>query len=264
MPHTVHSLLYSTIKKLEAVKIPSAHLDAEILLSSALGKPKIFLYTHPEYVCNATDVHAVETLLLRRLQKEPIAYIIKEKEFYGRSFFVDKRVLIPRPKTEEIVDKVLHFIASNNVTPPCALIDIGTGSGCIIITLAKELLPLVQKNHIRVFASDISKDALDVAKHNAAVHSVKKYISFLHGDLLLPFLSLPFTACRSFIVTANLPYIPPDIYDTLEPEITTFEPKGALIAPHPNCYYDALLQQIDDLKAMTHCSVATFFEHYAG
>jgi len=268
-------------KKLDQVPIPSAYLDAEILLSHSLKKPKEFLYTYPEYILPQSAKKRFITFLKRRLMREPIAYIINKKEFYGRNFYVDKRVLIPRPETEKIIQNAKTKIQNSKCK--ILIIDIGTGSGCIIITLAKELLRSVETRFIAFpgfVATDISKDALKVAKKNARAHGVEKYITFLQGNLLEPIINqihsrhnqdstniaLKYGSKQNqrhcIIICANLPYITPRQCAQLEPEITKYEPKKALLTPKndPNYYYKKLRVQIKKLQQITGTKVKCFLE----
>ncbi|MFH1712767.1 MAG: HemK/PrmC family methyltransferase [Candidatus Jacksonbacteria bacterium] len=280
---TIKQALADATQQLQKANIPSPHLDGEILLAHALGKPKEFLYAHPEAELSKSAETKHSSFIQRRLNREPIAYIINKKEFYGREFYVDKRVLIPRPCTEKIVDKVIQYLISN-IQYPKVIIDIGTGSGCIIISLVKELLKLQTNyqlsiiNYSTFIATDISADALTVAKINAKKHKVDHLIKFYQGDLLEPIIkSIPklFTSASSAdcrrgmfnfslltFITANLPYITPKNYLILAPEIKKYEPKLALLTPDENAdyYYKKLNQQIAELQKMTKAKIWKFYE----
>ncbi len=184
-------------KKLKASK--TASLDAEVLLAFVLKKSKEFLYTHPEKTLTSQQAQRLKFLINRRAKGEPVAYLTNHKEFYGLDFYVDKRVLIPRPETELLVEEVIKFVNKKKTT----IADIGTGSGCIAITL-KKYLP-----QATIYATDISKPALAVAKKNAKKHQVK--IKFLPGDLLKPLVrkrNVDVSLAEIDIVVANLPYLP--------------------------------------------------------
>jgi release factor glutamine methyltransferase len=281
---TIKQTLIDAITTLKKSGIPSQHLDGEILLAHALQKPKEFLYTHPEYQLTKKESDAFQQLFTRRLQHEPIAYIINKKEFYGYEFYVDKRVLIPRPETEMLVDSVKTQISklksqNHNLklktkrNKHLVIIDIGTGSGCIIISIIKELLKSKPNFSISKFlnfpkfiATDISADALEVTKINAKKHKVNKYIKFYQGDLLEPFLNsklftFNFSLC-TFIITANLPYITHKQYLTLAPEIKKYEPKLALLTQKNDAdyYYKKLDKQIEKLQKLTKVKVCKFYE----
>lgn len=190
----------------------SADLDAEILLCEVLQKPRSFLFARPEYLLSLTQKQKAGVFLQQRLLGNPIAYIVKKKEFFGIDFFVNNSTLVPRPETEILVEKACEFFQHGGT-----LLDIGTGSGCIPIAIAKN-------SHVEnIFACDICEHALEVAKKNAKKHEVN--ITFFQSDLLtnIPntiFLEEKNSPCPSthyagkreqyapFIITANLPYVP--------------------------------------------------------
>jgi len=200
-------------------KIDSQFIEGSILLSFCLGKDKEYLYTHPEQRLTETQLKNYKKLIARRLKKEPIAYLIKQKEFYGLNFYVNKNVLIPRPETELIIDEVLKTITNNQ--KPITIADIGTGSGCIAVTLAKLLAKA------KITAVDISPSALKIAKKNAKKHNVFKKIKFLQGDLIKPLKNQRFD-----LIIANLPYL-------TKKELTNvpYEPKPALNGGKDGLFY---------------------------
>lgn len=184
-------------------------LDAELILAHTLGVERSFLHAHPEKELTEAQIRQSDHNLQRRAQNEPLAYITGVKSFYGRDFKVTKDVLIPRPETEVLIE-----IAKN--LKPATVLDVGTGSGCIAITLAKEL------ETAQITAVDISKKALKIAQENAQKHLAK--VDFRHSDLLS---DLKNTAKYDLIV-ANLPYVDQK-WDWLSPELQ-FEPAIALFA----------------------------------
>lgn len=208
--------------------------DAEILLAALLTRDRAFLLTHPEHILTKAQQPKWATMVERRNSGEPISYIIGSKEFYGRTFLVDRRVHIPRPSTENLVSMALDFLEhpKNKVRDletgiigvakmlrECSsintLVDIGTGSGCIAITLALE------RPDLHIIAIDVSTDALDVAKENAARLGASG-IEFMKGDLLSPMEGYE----EPFIVVSNPPYIP--LSTVLEKEVNNFEPQISL------------------------------------
>ncbi len=245
-------------------------LDTELLLAHVLKKDRSWLLAHPNTPLSPEEQRYFDELVARRKAHEPIAYIIGEKEFYRRTFSVDSRVLIPRPSTEALIDEVKAIINSNfNIDSPrmieadsdiviysqlfqdrltthnsqlTAIIDVGTGSGCIAITLALEI-PDVQ-----IIATDISEDALDVAKENSMRHGVDDRIKFvvcsgLPGDVLrlrsfacseLAPLSMTQPETRkpanqqTYLAVSNPPYIPTT--HSLPPDVSDYEPHDALFA----------------------------------
>jgi len=225
---------------------PSPHLDSDILLSHVIKKPREFLYSHPEKKLTPTQVAKFRKLLSRRSKGEPVAYLTGHKEFYGLDFYVDKNVLVPRPETELLVDEAaeeLRIRDQESGFKKTAVIDIGTGSGNIIISLAKKL-----KNcSIKYFAVDISQKALNVAKKNAIKHKISGRIKFLHGSLLKPFLNKKLEIGNwKLVILANLPYLSQKQYQQ-SPSIK-FEPKTALVAAENGlALYKKLFQQTKDI-----------------
>jgi len=211
MTQTIKQLLAVTISKLQTASSSPA-LDAEILLAHVLKKPREFLFAHPEFTPSIKTATKFNHLIARRLLSEPIAYLIKNKEFCGLNFFVDKRVLVPRPETELLVEKTVEIIKEQGLRikeQKNILIDVGTGSGCIPITILKTL-----QRKLSVVATDISPTALTVARRNARAHHVK--IKFPRGNLLTPIVKIltPNTSHltpSSLVITANLPYLPAEV-----------------------------------------------------
>lgn len=187
---TVRQALIWASKILKTGKIKTASLDAEVLLSFTINKPKEFAYTHPEKKLTKKQLINFKNLINQRLAGKPVAYLRNAKEFYDRDFYVDNNVLIPRPETEILVDETL--IKAKKYKPQ-TIADIGTGSGCVAITLAKKL------PKAKIYAVDISQKALDIAKKNAKKHKVK--INFFQGDLINPLNNK-----KVDIMVANLPY----------------------------------------------------------
>jgi len=200
----IKQALKETVKKLE-LKTTNPHLEAEILLSFVLAKSREFILSYPETKLSSPQFTKLMLLVKRRLEGESIACLIGSKYFYGYDFFVDKNVLIPRPETELMVDEVLDILKKLETNNKIALIDIGTGSGCIPISTLKGTQE--QKN-ITCLAIDISPKALKIALKNAKKHGLADSIIFLEGNLLKPIIDdkLPITR-YDFIITANLPYL---------------------------------------------------------
>lgn len=185
---TIQQALNSAIAKLSSVST-SASLDAEVLLSFVLKKPKEYLMINSDKKLSSAQEKKYSRLIQQRAKGMPVAYLTNNKSFYGLDFYVDKNVLIPRPVTEELVDVVLPQLKSKK---RLNVLDIGTGSGCVIVSLAKN-------SQANFFASDVSASALKVAKRNARKHRVK--VNFKQGSLLKPWKSQSFD-----IIVANLPY----------------------------------------------------------
>lgn len=162
----------------------------------------------------ATATKRLEHILSRRTSREPLAYILGKKEFYGRNFHVDRRALIPRPETELLIDLCAQFVEHHHLQQP-NICDIGTGSGVIAVTLAHEI------SDANITATDISKDALELAEKNAKSHNIK--INFTNNDATQPQSHTNFD-----IVVSNPPYIMTNILNTLQPEVRDWEPTQAL------------------------------------
>jgi release factor glutamine methyltransferase len=217
---TIHQALEHATQFLIHTDGADARLDAQILLSHTLHVGRSFLYAYPEHLLTSEQEHHYQVLIERRSQGEPVAYLIGHKEFYGLEFLIDKRVLIPRPETELLVEAALNAcrkMLDAGRTPIVA--DIGTGSGAIPVTLAvfESRLPYL-------YACDISTDALEVAYLNCQRHHVQDRVRLLQGDLLAP---LPESVD---LLTANLPYVGIDELDELPIDVRDYEPHLALFS----------------------------------
>jgi len=214
---TVGRALISARERLDEAGSPTASLDAQVILAHVLGTDRSWLFAHHEYTLSAEQADAYTDLIARRIHHEPVAYLIGRKEFYGLDFQVDRRVLIPRPETELLVDAVLDFVTEH--TTHCRLVaDVGTGSGAIALAIAANAPPLT------VYAIDVSQDALAVAQMNVTQLDERRQVHLLHGDLLTP---LPEPVD---VIVANLPYISTMVYPELDADVRDFEPKLALEA----------------------------------
>ena len=213
-------------------------LDARVLAGSALGLDASALIAYGENVVDAAHLRKLSSMVARRKAGEPVAYIIGVKEFYGLRLTVDRRVLIPRPETEELVARVIHDCRDKTAN----VLDLGTGSGAIACALA-DALPDAQ-----IVASDIDSDALDVARENAETFAFTDRITLVHGDLFegvddsRASLGIPHSThmphstnrprstgiSRFDVVVANLPYVGENDDDLVEPGVRDFEPPQAL------------------------------------
>jgi len=191
-------------------------LDAELLLCHSLHCSRSWLVAHADDQLDDASCKVFEKLLKRRIQRQPVAYITGEKEFWSRVFTVTPDVLIPRPETEHLIEATLDAFPDRDAA--YRFCDIGTGSGCIAVTLASEF------PQARITASDISPQALVVAQKNAAKHNVAKRIEWRQGDLFaaLDAADGPFDA-----IISNPPYVAQNEMAMLQPELT-FEPRHAL------------------------------------
>ncbi len=209
--------LRQAVQRLRSEGIDSPRLDAELLLAHALETNRAAILAWPDRQLTPKELTSFRNLVWRRAAREPLAYVVGHREFFGLEFLVDPRVLIPRPETELLVESALR--AARERTPPLRIADVGTGSGAICVTLAVHLPDAI------VYALDISPDALTVTAENAQCHGVADRV---HGllcdghDLLAP---LPEPVD---LITANLPYVSTDEWETLAPEIRDYEPREAL------------------------------------
>ena len=210
---TIREVLDWAAQDFVARGIESPRLDAELLVASALGIDRIGLYLDLNRPLLERERDAIRPLIARRRQREPVAYILGHRDFYGRSFSVHPDVLIPRPDTETLVEHALGHIPAD---APCRVLDVGTGSGCIAVTIAAE------RALASVTATDISEAALEVARVNAESLGVAERIRFERADLV--------GAAGPFdVVVTNPPYIPSSELEALQPEVRDHEPTRALV-----------------------------------
>jgi len=201
------------------VGIESPRLDAEILIAHALRCERVDLYIHRDRVIDEGDSNLISEFIDRRGRHEPVAYITGIKEFWSMPIIVSPDVLVPRPETELIVETTLNKLV--NRKNPLRILDLCTGSGCIVVALAKEL---PSANFI---ATDLSNSALAIAKENLSFAADRT--TFLHGDLFSA-LTPRATDQRFDIITANPPYVSKEDMEKLSPDILDFEPRSALVA----------------------------------
>ena len=214
----VSSELKRLIAQLKAAGRDEAGAEAESLLAHALQCRRLDVYLHGERRLTSDQVAQLKNQAQCLQTNEPLQYVLGEVEFCGRIFNCDKRALIPRPETELLVELALDFSkAWKKKTPKVP--DLGTGTGCIAITLALE------QPHAKIFAVDISPDALALARDNAVRHGVAERIEFVQADLLVPF------ADRTLdLIVSNPPYVPTVEWEELPRHIRDFEPRSALDA----------------------------------
>ena len=212
---TIQALLKWTADFLRGKGIESARLESEVLLAHVLKCPRIELIARSQEQPADADRSTFRELIKRRVDGWPVAYLVGVKEFYLLKFEVSPAVLIPRPETETLVLEALRLLKP--LTTPSVL-DLGTGSGCIAISIAH------QKKDARVAAVDVSPDALDVARRNAAINGVADRIAFTQGDL---FAAVPAGAAFD-LVASNPPYVTPGELATLAPDVRDHEPRLAL------------------------------------
>ncbi len=235
---TIHDLVNLGIKKLSKT---SPALDAEVLLTFVLNKPKEYLLINSNKKIDPRKEKTFLKLIKQRSIGVPIAYLTGKKEFFGLNFFLDKNVLVPRPDTEVMVEAVLKI----NSQKPLSILDIGTGSGNIIISLAKNGGLKTSATKTKFSASDVSARALSIARRNAKQHKVK--ISFKQGSLLKPWGNQNFD-----VIIANLPYGWKQWKNKSSAETIglKFEPKLALFTSKNGLFLiEELLRQISERKS---------------
>ncbi len=217
VPMKLQYWLDASIKKLEQASISTARLDCLVLLKDALEQNRAWLFAHPEHELDKNIITTLDEQVTRRSQHEPLAYIRGKSEFYGREFIVNRHTLQPRPETETMIELLKQVVASRQ-SPVASeaqckeqetsdkrrkttmtIVDIGTGSGCIAITV-KLIYP-----EVSVIATDIDKKCLDTARQNAKKLGTK--ITFYRGNLLEPLSNIRYQI-SNIIILANLPYVP--------------------------------------------------------
>lgn len=209
-------------------------LEKEVLLANLLGKSREFLISNSDFEVSNEQSERFYSLIRSHDRGVPIAYLIKHKEFYGLPFFVDSRVLIPRPETEFLVDKVIELVKEDPSLK--RIVDIGTGSGNIACSVAKHA------KGVEIFATDVSDKALEVAKVNAEKNDVT--VSFIKSDLLDELKEMEFD-----IIVANLPYIGTETNSFVSKETEEHEPHVALFGGEDGLeLYEKLFEQIEDFK----------------
>ncbi len=235
---TIGELLRDARQRLAATPFEAPRREAALLLARVLDRGEASILAHTEEAVPAVAAERFGALLERRLAGEPVAYLFGEREFYGRLFAVDPRVLIPRPETEHLIEAVLAL----DLPPRPTIADVGTGSGAIAVTLALEL------PGARLLATDISPGALAVARANAWSHGAAGRVALAAADLVSAL-----DLARVDLVVSNPPYVDPAVAAELSPEVTGFEPHAGLFAPNRGRAVIArLLAETADLSAGTH------------
>ena len=211
----MRDIIRQTHMTLEAAGIPDPRLEAEVMAMNVVKMLRHDIFAQQEMELGIQQEQELAQMVERRLKREPLAYILGYREFYGVNLLVTPAVLIPRPETETLVEHALFMSLMGMETTELVIADVGTGNGAIAISLAIHL-PAA-----RIYALDISDDVLDVASYNIRAHNVSDRVTLGIGDLLEP---LPEPVD---MVVANLPYLPSDRISTLQPEVQK-EPRAAL------------------------------------
>jgi release factor glutamine methyltransferase len=222
--------LNSAITRLSAHHVPSPRMNAELLLMFTLGCDRAYLFAHPERELSAAEAIRYEAALGERASGVPAQYITGHQEFWGMDFIVTPSILIPRPETEHVIETVLELQASvPDIRHPALesrkpeagsrIADIGTGSGCIALALAKEL------PQAEIYATDVSPAALEIARANAARHQLESRVQFREADLVAGFADDFFN-----LIVSNPPYVGESEADEVQLEVRKFEPRNAVFA----------------------------------
>ena len=231
----LRAALKEGMARLRAAHVASHTLAAELLLLHILGRDRAWLYAHPEEPIEPETAEKYFALVARRAAGEPTQYLTGKQEFWGLEFEVTPAVLIPRPETEHVVEVALERLGPRGIkirlhtgepSAPLRVADVGTGSGCLAVALAHEL------PHATIFATDISAAALEVARRNAARHSVADRIRIVECDLLEAFFVSPLATSHSplpfDLIVSNPPYVARNEAGTLAREVREHEPDTAL------------------------------------
>jgi release factor glutamine methyltransferase len=214
---TIAEALKEAGERLRAASVPNDLLDAQTLLAEAGGFDRTYLIINFNQQLSEGILSEFRTMVARRAAGEPLQYITGRQEFFGLDFEVTPDVLIPRPETELIVEEAIRIVQLNGVARP-VIVDVGAGSGCIAVALARELADA------RVIASDVSEAALRVARRNAARHGLEDRVDFIASDLLDAFAEEEFA---DFILS-NPPYVSEKEMPSLQREVRDWEPRAAL------------------------------------
>jgi release factor glutamine methyltransferase len=217
MARTVRELLEAGQRQLQSVPIENARLAAEIILRSILNLRRIDLYLEPQREVDSAAQNDFFDQITRKVNREPLQYIVGETEWFGLRIKCDRRALVPRPETEVVVEHALALIA--NVANP-RVADIGTGTGCIAIAVAES------RKDARVVATDLAVEALSLARENLAMHDLAGRIELCQGESLAPL----DPQAKYDLIISNPPYIRESEYLHLMPEVREFEPREALVA----------------------------------
>jgi release factor glutamine methyltransferase len=249
-------ILIKTGRELAKLGIDNPELESEILLRGALRSSDNFLFSHPEAIISNPDYQRFRRFVRKRKTGMPIAYIIGEKEFFGINFFINKNVLIPRPESEMLVEIALNFLKLRENSPQ-NIVDIGTGSGCLIISIAKTFIK--KGNNFSYFATDVSENALFVARKNARRYQLLKEIKFIKSNLL-DSKKIP---KKIDLILANLPYIPKN-HPEIDHQKLAFEPASALYGGVKGM--ELILKLVNQIKSSNRkpgLIVLEIFEDYA-
>jgi len=218
---TIQEALIWAKQVLRKNNVEGAEASSELLLQDVLKREKAFLFANTDVELTGSQLEKYETAIARRAKHEPVWYITGKIEFMGLELVVNNNVLIPRPETELLIEKILESV--NAGFTPRDILEVGTGSGAIVLSLCSSLREGEDDALISFSASDVSAEALNVAKANAKALKLQNSIDFRVGDLLEPWVGQQFD-----LIVANLPYVPIGDKDSLAADLTSYEPHLAL------------------------------------
>lgn len=223
---TIQDVLIEGTKKLENMT-PTALLDCQLFVESILNVDRLYLIMNRDRVLSEEELEKYFEMINKRLSNIPVQYIINFQEFMGIGFYVDERVLVPRPDTEILVEGVLEYVKENEIKKP-RILELGTGSGAIPISLAYFI------KDAQIITVDLSEDALEVAKINAKNNDLNKRVEFVHEDMIKYI-----DGCEEMfdIIVSNPPYIPSADMPGLQKEVILYEPKMALDGGDDGLYF---------------------------
>lgn len=241
--------------ELKKAKIKSPRLEAELTIEHILKVDKKYLILNSDQKIDRKNLSKMKTILKKRKNKHPWAYIKKEKYFYNLKFFVNKDVLIPRPETELIIENIIKNKPKNTI-----IIDIGTGSGCVIMSLANILK---DKKNIKFYGLDICPKALKIAKYNALQNNLNKKIFFYKSDLLEKIIKVnnkqKILDEKNIVITANLPYLTKD--EIKKSPTIKLEPQKAVYGGFDGLdLYRKLFKQIIKIKEKNKNEIEIYME----
>lgn len=256
MPPTVRELVTHLVKTLASTIRPldQRWFEAELLVGHILKQDRTWIALHPDVRVTQTELRRISELAERRVALEPLAYLFKQAPFFGQTFFVDQRVLIPRPESEWLVQTAIE--ETSRTKKPWAVWDVGTGSGCLALSIAHAL------PHVQVLASDASPSAITVAKLNAKRLETKN-VTVCRGSLVASSIKrwLTIHGQKHWLIVANLPYLPQADQPKMQKQVTGYEPLSALFAKQDGLWI--INQFIDELKPLLEKRTGdiVFFEH---
>jgi release factor glutamine methyltransferase len=227
MGNTCLEILNQAVDELRSEGVDRPRTNAELLLEAVLNKSKVDLYLNKDQILTSDEIEKFRRYLKERISHRPLQYIVGTVEFFGLEFKVDQRVLIPRPETETLVEVVIEQLTDKE-NPK--IIDLGTGSGAIAVSLASNL-----KSPF-IYATDVSPDALEIAKGNAIRNKVQNHIEFLCGDLFEPLKKRNLEG-RIDCVVSNPPYVNKNEFDDLPREVKDYEPVVALTSEKDGIFF---------------------------